>query len=140
MKISHTEYLPKGKLERFNKNSVFLRNVREVIREAHILKDKDEYSYEKLKKIFPQAKWTYNPFEKIRMTLLLSPQDYVVIQDILEEQTGQLWEFDKFMLVLIQRFIREYKDKQRRENKRILKRFEHRFKKYYGNIMGSWKE
>lgn len=140
MKLGFSEYIPKGRLERFNKKSIFLKNVREVIREANILKDNDEYTYEKLKKIFPQSKWRYDPFELIRMTILLNPKDYVVIQDILEEHTGHLWEFDIFMNMLIQKFIEEYTDKIKEGDNKMVKEFNKRFSKYYGNIMGSWKE
>lgn len=140
MRLGYSEYIPKGKLERFNKKSIFLNNVREVIREANILKDNNNFSYSKLKKIFPQRKWTYNPFEQIRMTLLVDPRDYVVIQDILEENTGHLWEFDKFLKMLIGRFIKEGDSIIKVEDNKKLKQFEKKFSKYYDNIMGSWKD
>ena len=140
IRLGFTDYIPKGRLERFNKKSIFLKNVREVIREANILKDNNEYTYTKLKKIFPQPKWRYDPFELIRMTILIKPKDYVVIQDILEEHTGHLWEFDIFMNMLIQKFIREYIDKSKKEDNTIVKKFNKRFSKHYGNIMGSWRD
>lgn len=140
MKISFTEYIPKGKLERFNKNTIFLKNVREVIREANILKDNGTFTNEKLKSIFPQKKWKYNPFEKIRVTALIDPKEYVLIQDILEESTGHLWEFDKFIKMLIGRFVKDGENIKVVKNNKNLKKFENRFSKYYTNIMRSWKD
>lgn len=140
MKISYTEYIPKGKLERFNKNTIFLKNVREVIREANIQKNNGTFTKENLKKIFPQAKWRYNPFEQIRVTALIDPIDYVLVQDILEENTGHLWEFDKFIKMLIGEFIKGRENIKRIENNKRLKKFERIFSKYYDNIMGSWNE
>lgn len=140
MKLGFSEYLPKGRLERFNKAGIFLKNVREVIRESHLLLQEGEFTKEKLKKIFPQSKWTYNPFQPIRVTALIDPKDYVVIMDILEERTGKVWEFDKVIRMLIKKFIEEYNEKPLIEDKRNLKKFEKRFKKYYINIMTSWKE
>lgn len=140
MKLGYSEYIPKGKLERFNKKSIFLKNVREVIREANILKDNGTFSYSKLKKIFPQRKWRYDPFEEIRVTVLINPKDYVLVQDILEETTGHLWEFDKFLKMLIYKFIKEEESIKRKESFKNLYKFESKFNKYYSNIMGSWKE
>jgi hypothetical protein len=140
MKIGFTEYIPKGRLERFNKPGIFLKNVREVIREAHLLVQEDKFTKEKLKKLYPQSKWRYNPFQLIRATCLVDPKDYVTIMDILEERTGKIWEFDKVILMLIKKYIKENDESTLIEDKKNLKKFEKRFKKYYGSIMSSWKE
>jgi hypothetical protein len=140
VKIGFTTYLAKGKLERFNKTNTFVKNVREVIRGSHILLQEDKFTKEKLKKLYPQIKWKYNPFELVRATCLIDPKDYVIIMDILEERTGKIWELDKVILMLIKRFIEEYDEKPLIEDKKNLKKFEKVFKKYYKNIMGSWKE
>jgi hypothetical protein len=140
MKISFTTYIPKGRLERFNKPGAFLKNVREVIREAHLLAQKQKVTKEDLKKIFPQSNWKYNPFQLIRATCLIDPKDYVKIIDILEERTGKIWELDKVILMLIKKYIDEYDEKPLVEDKTNLEKFESMFKKYYKNIMHSWKD
>lgn len=139
IRISKSNYIAEGQLERFNRMDIFLYNVREVIRESLILKKDGKFTKEKLKKIFPQSKWRYNPFQPIRLTLKIDPEDYVIIQDILEEKTGHMWEMDKFLKLLIHKFIQE-EDKPKRKDNRIIKKFEDRFKKYYKNIMESWNE
>jgi len=140
IKIGHSTYLPKGRLERFNKAGIFLKNVREVIRKAHLLVQEDRFTKKKLEKLYPQSRWRYNPFQLIRATCLVNPKDYVTIMDILEERTGKIWEFDKVILMLIKRFIEEYDEKPLIEDKKNLKKFEKRFKKYYENTMSSWRE
>jgi len=140
MKISNTNYLAKGRLERFNKKGIFLYNVREVIRKSHLLDEKGEYSYKKFREMIPHKNWRYDPFEYIRITALINPKDYVIIQDILEEETDKLWEFDKFIKALIKKFIQRHTIKSTKQDTRDLKKFEIRFKKYYRNIMGSWRE
>jgi hypothetical protein len=140
MKLGYSEYIPKGRLERFNKNSVFLKNVREVIREALIMKEKGILTLKKLKKIFPQRKWKYDPFKNIRLTVFIKPEEYVIIQDILEEHTGKLWTMDKFLRYLIIKFIKEYENKPMKEDEKNLIKSKVLFEKYFKNIMGSWKE
>jgi hypothetical protein len=140
IQISHTEYIAKGQLERFNRMNKFLYNVREVIRTSLLLREEGKFTKEKLvKKIFPQTNWNYDPFQPIRLTVVIEPEDYVIIQDILEEKTGHMWEMDKFLKLLIHKFIQEADKPIKRHNGNI-KKFEERFKKFYKNIMESWNE
>jgi len=140
IKISYATYIALGKLERFNKKSKFLWRVREVIRRSILLKEKGKFTEQKLRNIFPQYSWRYDPFQPIRLTVIIKPEEYVVIQDILEEQSGHVWEMDKFLKLLIYKFIQEYDKKSVIEDRTKLNKFENIFKKYYENIMSCWKD
>jgi hypothetical protein len=63
---------------------------------------------------------------------------WIILQDILENQTGTVWEFDKFINFLCWSFIKRHDPLKPKYNKKVVDKFNKRFNKYYSNIMKSW--
>jgi hypothetical protein len=142
MKIGFSTYLALGKLERYNKVDNNLYRIIEVIRQAHLLKEKGKYFHKNRSILFPthnRKRWKLDPMKPIRITAIINSTDYAIIQEILIEKTGKAWAFDKFIKLLLVEFINNEGRVLEQEDNYYLRRFHKRFKKYFNNIMEEWK-
>lgn len=157
-KIGNSMYIAKGQLEKFNrspKKSSYLKNINEILLTGLFLLQDGKYSKKILGKKYSYRRWVkkYDIKQKIRVTAEIEPEQYVLIQSILEEITGELWPFDKFINFMCNWFIFTYQNpkniktilpftktnyNKRFENIKIVKRFNKRFSRFYKDIMGSW--
>lgn len=154
-KIGNSTYIAIGQLEKFNrspKTSTYLKNINEILLTGLFLIQDGKYSKRLLGKKYSYRRWVkkYDIKQKIRVTAQIEPEQYVLIQSILEELTGELWPFDKFIEFMCNWFIFVYQNPkkillelplQRKKFGKSLTnliKFKKRFSRHFNNIMGSW--